>query len=223
MKYLSNLCLISAFFLLISCENSYVKDKTPVNNTPQKTIPSKVIKKPTKEKNIFKPNDYAVIHYINNTRYTKLKNDLLADEMNKINSKIKEHNKVKVISLLSNDDKYSSQFENFWNRVLTLKLKGNPDSLINSHAIELAGKILLVKDEKISVITSEQENLYLTGALLHLKKTYPDFNKLYIDIYSIESPINIGEYTKEFKNLHFKYFKIKGDQLIKDERFSFLS
>ena len=91
--------------------------------------------------------------------------------MDKINSKIKKDDKVKVISLLSNDDQYSSQFQNLWNRFLTINLKGNPDSLINSHAIELAGKILLVKDEKITVITSEQENLYLTGALLYIKKT----------------------------------------------------
>ena len=68
-------------------------------------------------------------------------------------------------------------------------------------------KELLSKDEKITVITSEQENLYLTGALLYIKKTYPDFNKLNIDIYSIESPFSIGEYTKEYKNLHFKYYK----------------
>ena len=87
-----------------------------------------------------------------------------------------------------------------------MNLKGNPESLINSHAIELAGKILLVKDEKIAVITSEQENLYLTGALLYIKKTYPDFNKLDINIYSIDSPINIGEYTKDYKILYPKKF-----------------
>lgn len=223
MKYFKNICLISAFFLLISCDSPYIKDKTPRTNTTQKNVPSKVVKTPAKEKPITKTTDYAVIHYISNAKYAKLKNELLADEMDKINSKIKKDDKVKVISLLSNDDKYSSQFQNFWNRVLTLNLKGNPESLINSHAIELAGKILLVKDEKIAVITSEQENLYLTGALLYIKKTYPDFNKLDINIYSIDSPINIGEYTKDYKNLHFKYYKIQEDQLIKDDKFAFLS
>ncbi|WP_261791819.1 hypothetical protein [Fusobacterium varium] len=102
-------------------------------------------------------------------------------------------------------------------------IKGNPDSLINSQAMELAGKILLVKDEKITVIASEQENLYLTGALLYIKKNYPDFNKLDINIYAIESPISIGEYTKEYKKLHFKYYKIQDDKLIEDGRLKFLS
>lgn len=223
MKYFKNICLISASFLLISCNNSYIQNKTPKTNTPPKTVPSKVVNKTPKEKPITKTTDYAVIHYISNAKNSNLKNELLANEMDKINSKIKRDDKVKVISLLSNDDQYSSQFQNFWNKFLTLNLKGNPDSFINSQAVELAGKILLVKDEKISIIASEQENLYLTGALLYIKKTYPDFNKLDINIYSIDSPLNIKEYTKGYKNLHFKYYKIQEDQLMKDEKFSFLS
>lgn len=222
MKYFKSICLISAFCILTGCDSPYIIDKTPRNTTAAKTIPSKTAKKPVKEKTITKTTDYAVIHYINNTKYTNLKNELLAGEMDKINSKVKKDDKVKVISLLSNDDQYSSQFQNLWNRFLAINLKGNPDSLINSHAIELAGKILLVKDEKITVITSEQENLYLTGALLYIKKTYPDFNKLNIDIYSIESPFSIGEYTKEYKNLHFKYYKIQGNKLIEDTKSAFL-
>ena len=36
--------------------------------------------------------------------------------------KIKKDDKVKVISLLSNDDQYSSQFQNLWNRFLAASL-----------------------------------------------------------------------------------------------------
>lgn len=224
MNYFKAICLISVFFLSTGCDNPYVKNKTPAANITQKTIPSKsTTKKTTKEKPAVKTTDYAVIHYISNTKYSKLKNELLADEMYKINSKVKKDDKVKVISLLSNDDTYSSQFQNLWNKFLALNIKGNPDSLINSQAMELAGKILLVKDEKITVIASEQENLYLTGALLYIKKNYPDFNKLDINIYAIESPISIGEYTKEYKKLHFKYYKIQDDKLIEDGRLKFLS
>ena len=223
MKCFKSICVISAVFFLISCNKPYVKNKTPKTTVTKKTIPSKTTKKPAKEKPITKTTDYAVIHYVNNNKYTELKNELLADEMDKINSKIRKDDKVKVISLLSTDDKYSSQFQNLWNKFFTLNLKGNPDSLINSQAVELAGKILLVKDEKISVITSEQENLYLAGALLYIKKTYPDYDKLNIDIYSIESPFNIGEYTKEYKNLHFKYYKIQEDKLIEEKKTTFLS
>lgn len=43
--------------------------------------------------------------------------------MDKINSKVKKDDKVKVISLLSNDDTYSSQFQNLWNKFLALNIK----------------------------------------------------------------------------------------------------
>lgn len=219
MKYHKISCIILIIVLLTGCKNlsdnrkalPTVKEATQANSIELNKI--KTSKSEEKKQNIEKPeiiNQYAIIHYVGLEEGAKYKKEVFSNELVRINSDKNKSDKLNVISLLHTQDRYSFLFLNFLNKFNKL----NCESMITSEAKELAEKILMVKDKKITVIAYEGENFYLTGALLYIKKNYENLDNFDITICAIDSPIDIKNYTKEFKNIKYNYFKIDKNKLI---------
>lgn len=222
MKIYKIACLILGTALLCSSCTSFPENKksttkttksTPPKITKPKTSKAGEKKKPETVEVIEKSEQYAIIHYVGMEEAAAHKKELFGQELSRINSSKKESDKVDVISLLHTQDKYSLMFSNFLNKFNKFKYENNAETMITSEAEELAGKILLMKEKKISIITYGAENFYLGGALVYIKKNHSNLDNFNITVCAINSPIAIENYAKEFKNIRYNYYTVKNDVL----------
>ena len=217
-------CLILGTALLCSSCTSFPESKKSTAKTT-KSVPPKISKpktskareekKPEIPEVIEKSEQYAIIHYVGMEEAAAYKKELFGQELSRINSSKKESDKVDVISLLHTQDKYSLMFSSFLNKFNKYKYESNAEAMITSEAEELAGKILLMREKKISIITYGSENFYLGGALVYLKKNYTNLDNFNITVCAVNSPITIENYTKEFKNVRYNYYTVKNNMLKK--------